>query len=220
MKYCLILILILPGLAICQKYAEVDAHSQGVKLSKDYKQATRELISPYTDQESKVRAIFSWLANNLEYDNRQKKKITKKHKKGGQKIKAKSEEEFKAKLLEKEQEAMNRTLRKKKGVCQDFSWLFDAMCFEAGIESEFITGHGRTSPEQVGRIPKGLGHAWNAAKIDDEWHLFDVTWSTDMEKGGNGFFMMAPTEFIKSHFPEEEKWQLLDEPMDIKTWAG
>ena len=87
----LILILALPHLLASQKYADIDAHAQSVKLSKDYKQATQELVAPYEDETSKVRAIFSWLAYNLEYDNRRLKKITRTNKKGGQKINANTE---------------------------------------------------------------------------------------------------------------------------------
>jgi len=216
-----LLFLILSFGLTAQKYAEIDAFAKTIDLTKDYKQATKELIAPYEDDESKARAIFSWLAYNLEYDSRRLKKVTKRQKKGSVRISGKNEAEIKAKLLEKEQKAMNMTLRKKKGVCQDFAWLFDAMCFEAGIESEFVTGHGRTHPNELGRIPKGLGHAWNAAKIDGSWALFDVTWSTDMwERQGNGFFMLEPQEFLKSHYPSEEEWQLLDIPVDVKTWAN
>lgn len=200
-----------------QNYQTIDNHAKSIAITSNYKQAAKDLTEPYEDETSKARAIFSWLAFHLEYDKRQLRKITKKQSKGPQKISAASEEEAKKILLDKESAAMERALKKKKGVCQDYAWLFTAMLAEVGIEAEFVVGHGRTEPSA--RYSSELGHAWNAAKIDGEWALFDVTWSTDMwDGGGNGFFMMSPEAFLRSHFPDEEKWQLSADPIDIKTW--
>ncbi len=211
------LICLFPLLLTSQNYQAIDAYAKSIDLTTDYKQAAKELTEPYKDESSKARAIFSWLAYHLEYDKRQLRKITKKMSKGPQKINASSEAEAKKMLLEKERAAMERALKKKKGVCQDYAWLFTAMLEEVGIEAEFVVGHGRTEPSA--RYSSELGHAWNAAKIDGEWALFDVTWSKDMwEAGGDGFFMMSPQAFLRSHFPEDEAWQLIPDPIDMKAW--
>ena len=217
MKFISIFICLFPLLLTGQDYQAIDNHAKSVGLTTDYKQAAQDLTAPYKDETSKVRAIFSWLAYHLEYDNRQLRKITKKQSKGPKKVQVKSAAEAKRLELERESDAMERALKKKKGVCQDYAWLFTAMLQEVGIEAEFVVGHGRTDPST--RFSSELGHAWNAAKIDGEWSLFDVTWSTDMwDAGGNGFFMMSPEAFLRSHFPENEEWQLSADPIDIKTW--
>lgn len=223
MKFPLLLFIVFSAftLAQSQEYAAIDNYSKTVELTTDFKAAAKSLSAPYTDDTSKVRAIFSWLAYHIEYDKKQLRKITRKHRKGPNEIKASSPEEARRKLLEKENAAMERALKKKKGVCQDYAWLFTAMLAEIGIEAEFIAGHGRTDPSSSSRYSKELGHAWNVAKIDGKWELFDVTWSTDMwdRDGGNGFFMMSPENFLRTHYPEDEKWQLVEKPMDIKSWA-
>jgi hypothetical protein len=115
-------------------------------------------------------------------------------------------------------------LKRKKGVCQDYAHLFNRMCRIAGIESEFVTGFGRFSPDNIGRQHRIGNHAWNAVKIDGDWKLIDLTWTDGMDDKkkdiGIGFWLTDPALFILSHFPDEEKWQLLNEPLTKKEFSN
>ncbi len=206
--------------AKAQEFAEIDAFAKSVKFNTDYIAAANTLAEPYDDEKSKARAIFTWLASNMTYDHKALKRAMKSNVKGGKRIKGQNQTEIQKNRQVQIEKFMTNALRKKKGICQDFSWIFQAMLVEVGIEAEFITGYSRTNPEQMNRVPKSTDHAWNAAKINGDWHLFDVTWSIEGEGAGHrGFFMMPPAQFIKSHLPEEDKWQLLDVPMDLKSWS-
>jgi len=204
-----------------QNYSTVDAHAKSIKYSRDIAKLTEKLVAPYQDDESKVRAIFVWIASNIEYDH---KKLAKMEKSGYKRTRFKgSKDEIKAQRLAQIQEYIDETLDDKKGVCQDFSWLFQAMCLHAGIECEFITGAGKTRPTLIGQANIPARHAWNAVKINGKWSLMDVTWSTGMgekEDFGNGFFNLDPKIMIMSHFPNEEEWQLLDSVYSKTTFAN
>lgn len=210
-------LLFIPLFLFSQQYREVDAHARSVKFTKDYKAAVQKLTSKYDTDELKARAIFSWLATHIEYDKKQLRKFDDNKK---EKVQFKTKEEFERYRAERIRLKMETALKKRKGVCQDYSWLFQGMLAEVGIECEFITGHARNNPMLLGRVPKVPSHAWNAAKIDGEWHLFDLTWSTEMfENNSNGFFMLSPDEFLKSHYPSDKQWQLLEEPISIESWS-
>jgi transglutaminase/protease-like cytokinesis protein 3 len=202
---------------LSQDYQEIDERAKSIKYTKDYKSAAKELASNYDSQELIARAIFTWIVYNIEYDHRQENNVQ-----PGKKVQVEftSKEEYENYFKDRIASKIETTLKRRKGICQDFSWLYQVMLAEVGIECEFVSGHGRTDPGELGRIPKIPSHAWNAAKIDGEWALFDLTWSTSMfETEENGFFMFSAKEFLKTHFPSEEKWQLLEEPMSIEDWA-
>ncbi len=50
-------------------------------------------------------------------------------------------------------------------VCQGYAETFKMFMDILGIDCYVISGYG-----------DGLGHAWNAIKLDDEWYYVDVTW--------------------------------------------
>ena len=213
----LVILVTLPTLLWCQAYQEIDDRSKSIKYTNDYKAVAKELASPYDTQEHMARAIFTWIVYNIEYDHRQLNNVQ-----PGERFKVefKSKEEHEKFMQNRIPTKIETALKRRKGVCQDFAWLYQAMLAEVGIECEFVSGYGRTDPNELGRIPKIPSHAWNAAKIDGEWALFDLTWSTSIsEIEEDGFFMFSATEFLKTHFPSEEKWQLLEEPINIEEWS-
>src|SRR4029078_8527879 len=67
---------------------------------------------------------------------------------------------------------------------------------------------------------KELNHMWNAVKIDGKWYLVDLTWDAGQTVKGEFIFTYStaylfadPQVFITHHFPEDEKWQLLKNPV-------
>jgi len=219
MKQICLLLFLLPGVMLCQDYTEIDAFARSVKFSKDYKTVAQDLAKPYQTDEEKVRAIFTWITHHISYDERQQAAHQKNN--NTYRIGFESEADLKQKQQARIKEKIERTLKKQKGVCQDYAWLFQAMLAEVGIECAFVSGYGRNNPMQMGRVPRNPDHAWNAAKLDGEWALFDLTWSTDVSAyGGNGFFMMPPAAFYRSHFPSDQKWLLMDSAPRLEDWSN
>jgi transglutaminase/protease-like cytokinesis protein 3 len=58
-------------------------------------------------------------------------------------------------------------------------------------------------------------HEYNLVKIDGNWYAIDATWGAGhivgksyVKEFNEFYFLTNPELLIKSHFPEEEKWQL------------
>lgn len=181
-------------------YAKIDAHALQVKRTRSIEKLTHQLTYPFQRKEDKVRAIFRWIAHNIAYDCALKKQI-------------------------EQGRAHNRTAletyRKGAAVCGGYALLFDKMCLLAGIESEVVRGFARTSVSQIGIDTPISNHAWNAVKINNKWKLVDVSWASGYgtcNQGGfkkewkEAYFLTDPQEFIKNHFPQNPKWQLLARP--------
>ena len=73
---------------------------------------------------------------------------------------------------------------------------------------------------------KKINHEYNVVKINDKWKFIDTTLgagyinkSMKFVKLYNEFYFCTnPSDFIYSHYPSEEKWQLLDNPINEKEF--
>ena len=108
-----------------------------------------------------------------------------------------------------------KTLKTKKGICADYSILFHEIASLTGIKSFVIEGY----TKQNGKIDV-LSHAWCAAKINNEWYLFDPTWGSGYvnnnkytRKINNLYYKVAPSQMISSHMPFDYLWQFLTYPI-------
>lgn len=110
------------------------------------------------------------------------------------------------------------TINSREGVCQDYSELFIELCKIANIENNYISGDGRNSSSDIGFY--NSNHSWNIVKVNGEYQIFDLTWAAGGVLGNkfikdfNPFYFNAKPElFILNHFPDDEKWQLLSNPI-------
>lgn len=206
-----------------QELERADKHAHTVAFTTDYASAARELAGAFDQDILKVRALFKWITLHIQYDEARLNTVLETGQRERHEFTASSAEGLAAQKKEMIETFIETTLREKKGVCQDYAYLFQAMCSEVGLEAEFIRGFGRFSASSIGELPARANHAWNAVKIDGRWRLFDVTWSTGMgmEGGdyGDGFFMVDPEIFIMTHYPDDSRWQLLESPIDKKSFA-
>ena len=58
---------------------------------------------------------------------------------------------------------------RRKGVCNDYSELFAAMCRSLGMDVKRKSGDSRS----------GEGHQWNLVRLDGAWNRLDVTWANN-----------------------------------------
>lgn len=146
-----------------------------------------------TDLE-KLRAIFIWIASNVQYD---------------------IDNMFAIDFYEKEGDKIVKVLKTKKGICGDYAALFKEISLKTGIHSLVVTGYTRQNG-----FTDYIPHAWNAAMIDSSWFLFDATWGSGYVNGGkfykkinSNYFKAQPGVFIKSHMPFDYLWQFLKYPV-------
>lgn len=97
-------------------------------------------------------------------------------------------------------------------VCEGYSRLFKAMADEIAIEAVYITGIVRRW--RNGSI-EDTGHAWNAVKIDGQWHLVDVTWGDNDDNApyDTSYLFVPPEALGLTHLPTQARWQLREQPM-------
>ena len=117
----------------------------------------------------------------------------------------------------------SRTVFKtRKGVCAGYANLLCALASAIGEKIVVVVGDSRDSAAGD-KLAGGGGHAWNAACINGKWYPLDATWDAGNTSRERGFekayrteYLLTPPEvMIQSHFPESEKWQLLDHPLSI-----
>ena len=208
-------------------FQKVDAYSRAVSKSNDYKVMAKNLTTPFKTQQEKVRAIFIWITDNISYDF--DKYFIDKANGGYTRIYGTSMKEIEIKRQKLKQEKILKTYQTGKGVCEDYSFLFEAMCQSVSIEAKTIVGFARFNPADIGRMSKNINHAWNSVKIDGKWYLLDATWAagtTDFRTGiftkkfQEGFYLTDPEIFILNHFPEESKFQYLDKPLSFESFSN
>lgn len=143
----------------------------------------------FKSQKEKARAIFYWIASNIQYD---------------------IDNMFPFDINQHATSEKENILQTHKGVCDDYALLFKNIADKVGLRTYIVTGYTKKS----GKVD-GNPHAWVASLIDSNWYLSDPTWGAGhVEKGvfikkfDDGYFMVEPERFIKSHIPFDPIWQL------------
>jgi hypothetical protein len=163
------------------------------------------LIEPAKNDREKVRAIFRWITENIDYN---------------------VEVFFKGGTGATNSEDV---LKSRKSVCYGYSDLFLSLAREAGLQAVRISGYGKGYGYEPGRNFTGpFNHAWNGVKINGSWYLVDCTWGAGYMSGegkyvrkfDDHYFMTPPSQFIFGHFPEDARWQLLDEPLSKEEFVN
>ncbi len=181
-------------------YEEIDRHALNAPSSAEssVQSLAAYLIEPSKNDREKARAIFRWITENIDYN-------VEVFFNGG--IGATISEDV---------------LKSRKSICYGYSDLFLSLAGEAGLQAMRISGYGKGYGYVPGKNFTGpFNHAWNAVKINGSWYLIDSTWGAGYVSGDgkyvrkfdDHYFMTPPSQFIFSHFPEKEQWQLLDAPL-------
>lgn len=151
--------------------------------------------------------IYYWITNNISYD-------VKNILKDNPFIKTGPKEVFKT----------------GSSISSGYSRLFRDLCLNLDVVCQSIKGYskGNNFGEKIlednkneNEENKRINHQYNVVKINDNWNFVDtalgsgyITNNRIFIKLYNEFyFLTKPSELIFSHFPEDEKWQLLEEPI-------
>ncbi|MBN2382711.1 transglutaminase [bacterium] len=106
--------------------------------------------------------------------------------------------------------------RTRRSVCAGYANLLAALGQASDLEILIITGDARGQGTDL----SGIGHAWNAARIEDDWYLLDATWDSGFvnnyvyTKEYSMDYLFPPPQIMAiTHFPDDPDWQLLSEPL-------
>ncbi|SFQ40850.1 transglutaminase domain-containing protein [Parafilimonas terrae] len=178
------------------EYAAIDAKALQIP---DSLTATTAGIAGYinsnfaTDKE-KARAAFIWVASNIQYD---------------------IDNMFALNFYEAAEEKIDKPLKTRKGICENYAALFNDICAKCNIKSFMVPGY----TKQNG-FTDYIPHVWCAAYIDTAWFLFDPTWGSGYimnskfyKRIDNKYFEADPSFLIKTHIPFDYLWQCLNYPV-------
>ena len=102
------------------------------------------------------------------------------------------------------------TLKRRKGVCENYAAIFTTLLLKTGIPSYLINGYTKLA----GNVTY-TGHSWTAVSLNNKWYLCDPTW----DNGTNvRWLLVSPETFIETHMPFDPMWQLLNYPVTHKEF--
>ncbi len=200
LRYIIIVLILLFTQAVKSQetddYSVIDSFVDSLQIDKDetFEELAKNIVKSEWKEIEKARAIFYWIAKNIQYD-------------------YKGLETDYWKFYPSDYSIAFGTYIQRKGVCGGYSYLFKFMCNEIGIESVVIDGYSRNEISQAGLPIEEIDHSWNAVKINGKWGLIDVTWANSSGEGkniNNYYFLTPPKEFVANHLPLDDKWQLLE----------
>jgi len=214
MKFFLIILFFLPLRFYSQvgqtNYCAIDNKVGSIPVAKTDSLA-RQLASLGKSDREKVRAIFRWITEHIDYNVMpfgQRKNVTRQF--------YKESEDSSLALPPLNERIAAKVLNTGVAFCEGYSRLFKTLCDHAGIRAEVIYGYARTNSNRRFAV----NHTWNSVFIDSSWYLLDVTWASGFVSYGNEFvrqyndyyFLTPPDEFIREHYPEDLQWTLLKDP--------
>ena len=151
----------------------------------------------------KAYLVYYWVAHNIDYDF----KSFSKNKIGDT--------------------SPDSVLKTGSSVCSGYSSLFHNLVTYLGIECVDIDCFAKGYGFQIGEaIPNKTNHQHNAIKLNNQWYLIDVTFGAgsivknEYKRDFNNFYFCCdPKEFVLTHFPTDQKWQLLKEPISKELFS-
>jgi len=192
-----------PAVPDTNPYAAIDKKALAIPESQTH--STRDIAgyitANFTNQEDQVRAAFIWVSSNLQYD---------------------LANMFAINFNESKQDKIEKALRTRKGICENYAGIFVDICNKAGIKAYEVDGFTRQNG-----FTDYIPHAWCAALVNNEWKLYDPTWGSGYvnnkkfyKKLNNFYYQTAPANLIKSHMPFDYMWELLPYPVSATDFQN
>ncbi|MCC6288339.1 MAG: transglutaminase domain-containing protein [Chitinophagaceae bacterium] len=144
--------------------------------------------SLYKNKIDQLQAAYNWVASHIKYD---------------------YDSSYYFNTLDHEAK-ITATLRRRKGVCENFAVLFADLAARMNIPSFVI--HGYAPAAATG---KNAAHSWCAVYVNNDWYLCDPTWDAGLP-AGNNYFLGTASQYISSHIPFDPIWQLMEKPVGYK----
>ncbi len=152
------------------------------------------ILAHEPDPLQRVKALHDWVADRIAYD---------------------TPNYVAHKVPDADRDAQ-AVFRSRVGVCAGYAKLLAELAKVTGDEILYVVGDARSEEAPM----EGEGHAWNAAHVNGSWYLIDPTWDsgsndngTFKKKYGTEYLFTPPDQFAITHFPDAQKWQLLEHPL-------
>jgi len=217
-QFYIALITFLLGISLyAQDYERVDASIELYPTSfKNAEDLSNFITRDFTSEEEKVRAIYTWIINNVAYEPEEYKKFN---------FNFKNYRERNLKEEKTRKKVIQRTLEKGIAVCEGYAMLFERLCELQGISSYLVRGDIKTNFNDIGRPFKRV-HMWNVVIIDAHPFLIDATWGAGKYRGkfvkepSYFYYKTPPMLFANTHYPHLEEDAFLSFPFSREAFAA
>lgn len=169
-----------------------------------------QISNDFSTEKDKAYAVYAWIALQIKYDVEKFLKPSK-----IDSYTYRTQEELDQKIQKGKEKTAATTLKKGKGVCEDYSTLYAEVCKHLNLQCEIVHGIAKTDYRDIGKKNLRSNHAWNVVKIEDKWELVDVTWGAGyvdfkekvfIPEYTSVYFMTDPELFVLQHFPDDAQW--------------
>jgi len=198
MKFCLLALLSL-------SFSKLDAQpatqpffgSHYLKVPKAYTDSSWKLAAYIQQQvrgvDEQTYAAYRWVTDNISYDMDSMLSIN---------------------WSKEEDEKVAATLRRKKGVCDNFATLYADLLNRMQIPAYVVNGLTR----QNGRAAR-TAHSWVAVQKGNDWLFCDPTWDAGFTTSPR-YYLNSPVDFIFTHWPFDPMWQVSNAPVSLKDFEN
>lgn len=181
-------------------FAAIDSYAQRVPqhiATQSITKLVAYLTKPATNDIEKARAIARWITSNIAYD-------------------------FEAASNEKNRPSDNAdsVFQNRHALESGFASLFVRMMHTAGVETFAVSGLKKGFNFTPGDASTLKRHTWNAFRTGGKWYLVDLPVYKEVETDGSyklayadTFFCIQPEQMVFTNFPDDKRWQLLNEPI-------
>ena len=166
---------------------------------KDLTKQKTENISP----KEKAFVVFLWVCYNIDYD---------------------AEGYFSGRNVDC---TPNGVFQNGKTVCSGYARLYREITTYIGLEVQCVNCYAKGVSYHPGQKFNSTNHEYNVIKLNQNWYPIDSTWGAghiegkEYIKAYNEFYFLAnPELLIKTHFPEDEKWQLTKKKYTLEDFSS
>jgi hypothetical protein len=180
----------------------------------DLKELAARITAGASDEAAKVRAIYSWITDNIRYDMKR----------------------FQEPNHRERARTVTEILKEKKALPEEYSLLFRELCRESGIETVRVKGYVKDQGYLHGVPLYAPNHEWNLVRIDGSWNIIDLAWACgqisyaptfgesirNFFSGGpdsrsrmvfvksrnDTWYLLSPERFSITHLPSDPRFQL------------
>jgi len=180
------------------EYKAVDDYVKGLGSLDSMNMGTISAIvtKNFADNKLKARAIFDWVAFNINFD---------------------------AKASRYGDNSVNISddiIKLRKATSFGYAALFQDMCSAASIRCLTVDGFIKKSTDDINEKPDEFNHSWDVVQLGQsptDWYYVDPTWGsgyTDKEEKkftkayNDAYFFSNPAIFNLQHFPDNTAWLL------------
>ena len=122
--------------------------------------------------------------------------------------------------------SMEEVFRRGKTVCSGYARLFKDIALYLELNVLCVSCYAKGVWFQPGQKMTRINHEYNVINLDNKWYHIDSTWGAGQIKENNYvkklnefYFLPDPELLIKTHFPEDEKWQLTKKKYTLEEFS-